>query len=70
MEHLRNVVCALLLTTVLAFSVVAGEIQNPGDEPPPPPIPTSAVSSTAGEIQNPGLTATVLELVASMLAMF
>jgi hypothetical protein len=68
MEHLRNVVCALLLTTVLAFSAIAGEIQNPGDEPPPPP--TSTESSTAGEIQNPGLTATVLELVASVLAMF
>jgi hypothetical protein len=77
MKHLRNLVCVLFLTIVLTFSAVAGEIQNPGAVPEPTPTPTESSvisdipeSQVAGEIQNPGFTATMLDILASMLALF
>jgi hypothetical protein len=69
MKHLRNVVCAFFLTTVLAFFAVAGEIQNPGATPTPTPTPPPTITKP-GEIQNPGFTAALLDLVESILALF
>jgi hypothetical protein len=77
MKQLRNLVCAFFLTIILTFSAIAGEIQNPGAVPEPTPTPTessvpsdSTESQLAGEIQNPGFTATMLDILASVLALF
>ena len=70
MKRLRNIVCACLLTIVFAIFAIAGEVQNPGGIPTPTPTPPPTVSSiVSGEVQNPGLTALVLDMIASMLSL-
>jgi hypothetical protein len=70
MKHVRNIVCACFLTIVFALFTVAGEIQNPGMTPTPTPTPPPTASPRApSEVQNPGLTALMLDMIASMLSL-
>jgi hypothetical protein len=58
MQKVRCLLCAALLTFVLAASAFAGDMQTPGITNPPPPPPPDGLRSvaTSGEMNTDDLT--------------
>jgi len=54
MKLFSRFIAAVVLTLSLTFVAVAGDIQTPGEIPPPPP---SNLESCTGDIQTPGIVA-------------
>ena len=52
MKLFSRFLAAVVLTLSLTFVAVAGDIQTPGEIPPPPPA-----ESCTGDIQTPGVVA-------------